>query len=103
MSNTQDVTLTEDDEEVQYIYVTLPKDADAASFGAGTVVQFENLGTEAPLLRSQQGDTVLLGAYQDTFGSVLLVKEQSGAVFNSKNTYSVVGHTEKQLTMTRSD
>jgi hypothetical protein len=29
------------DEEVQYIHVTLPKDADAASFGAGTVVKFE--------------------------------------------------------------
>uniref|UniRef100_A0A383VW62 Transcription factor TFIIIC triple barrel domain-containing protein n=1 Tax=Tetradesmus obliquus TaxID=3088 RepID=A0A383VW62_TETOB len=103
MSETQDVTLTEGDEEVQYVFVPLPKDADAASFGAGTVVQFEGLGTERPLLRSQQGDSVLVGAYQDTLGSLLLVKEQPGAAFNSKNTYSVIGHTEKQLTMARSD
>jgi hypothetical protein len=63
----------------------------------------QGLGTERPLLRNQQGDTVLVGAYQDTLGSVLLVKEQSGAAFNSKNTYSVVGDTEKQLTMTHQD
>jgi hypothetical protein len=63
----------------------------------------QGLGTERPLLRNQQGDSVLVGAYQDTLGSVLLVKEQAGAAFNSKNTYSVIGYTEKQLTMTQSD
>jgi hypothetical protein len=68
---------------------------------ACTVLQ--GLGTETPLLRNQQGDTVLVGAYQDTLGSVLLVKEQAGAAFNSKNTYSVIGHTDKQLNMTHSD
>jgi hypothetical protein len=68
---------------------------------ACTVLQ--GLGTETPLLRNQQGDTVLVGAHQDTLGSVLLVKEQAGAAFNSKNTYSVIGHTDKQLNMTHSD
>lgn len=28
------------DEEVQYVYVTLPKDADVAQFGPGAVVSF---------------------------------------------------------------
>lgn len=29
------------DEEVQYVYVTLPKDVDASSFGAGSVVHLQ--------------------------------------------------------------
>lgn len=29
------------DEEVQYVYVTLPKDADSAQFGPGAIVRFE--------------------------------------------------------------
>lgn len=63
----------------------------------------QGLGIEAPLLRNQQGDTVMVGTYQDTLGSVLLIKEQPGAAFNSKNSYSVIGHTDKQLQMTKSD
>lgn len=94
-------TLIEGDEEVQYVYVTLPKDADSAQFGPGAIVRFEGLSTEKPQLRSQQGDTVMAGMYQDTIGSILLIKEEPGAAFNSKNTYTIIGHTDKELRMTK--
>eukprot|EP00878_Enallax_costatus_P003307 GHUV01003512.1.p1 GENE.GHUV01003512.1~~GHUV01003512.1.p1 ORF type:complete len:106 (+),score=21.47 GHUV01003512.1:285-602(+) len=97
MTETDAGTVLEGDEEVQYVYVTLPKDVDAAQFGPGAIVRFEGLGTNQPQLRSQSGKAVMLGMYQDTLGSVLLVKEEAGAAFNSPNMYTTIGHTDKEL------
>lgn len=43
----------------------------------------------------------MAGMYQDTIGSILLIKEEPGAAFNSKNTYTTIGHTDKELRMTK--
>lgn len=43
--------LFEGDEEVQYVYVSLPTDLDPVAFGPGATVTIEGLATEHPVLR----------------------------------------------------
>eukprot|EP00879_Flechtneria_rotunda_P004162 GHRR01004410.1.p3 GENE.GHRR01004410.1~~GHRR01004410.1.p3 ORF type:complete len:104 (+),score=29.76 GHRR01004410.1:409-720(+) len=97
MADSQEPVLVEGDEEVQYVYITLPKDTDTSKFGPGNVVVLEGLGTDAPVLRTQQSDYVMVGTYSDSLGSVLLIRQQPGAAANSEPVCSYIGHTNKQL------